>query len=149
MVTGRERSRFTTISSHSLLMDLKAPRGKHLSNTKQQRPRCHPSSSLEESTQNQSNLQYSTKATVRKQPSVRRVWHSTPPPPGGDALLRLPVTHVHGHHCQKHSATSWTRMFPGRPALARCIMDSQEASKLKSTKNIKTIQIHTDRVYDF
>lgn len=122
MVTGRERSRFTTISSHSSLMDLKAQRGKHLSNTKQQRPRCNPSSSLEESTcseilntkpkqltvldkSHRQKAAFSQKgmtfysSSSRRRCSAEAACHSCPRSPLSKMQCHLLDTHVPGKAC--------------------------------------------------
>lgn len=133
MVTGRERSRLPTIFSHISFNGFKSPKReapfRHRASAtallpRQLAGRVHTQWHFQYKTQ--SNLYYLTKATVKKQPSVRRLQHPSPPPPGGDALLRLPAVHVHHHRCQKRSATSWTRTFPGRPASARDLMESQQ-----------------------
>lgn len=133
MVTGREKS-----SPHSyyltqfFLMDLKAQRGKHLPDTEHQQSLCHLNSSLKSShalgLSNQKPQQptlldkshcqkaaLSQKAAASSSSSFWRKW-----------CEELPSVHVHQHCCQKRSATSWTRMLPGRSALARCVMESQE-----------------------
>lgn len=77
---------------------------------------------------------------LKKQPSVIRLEHPSPPLPGGDALQMLPSVHAHHHCCQKYSATSWTHMFQGRPSAASCVMGSK-AFKIKTAKVVKRIQI--------
>lgn len=120
MATRRERSHLPTpIFSHNSFNGCKSPKREaplqHRAAAtslppKQLTGRVHTQWDLQY--ENQSNLHSLTKATVEKQPSVRRLRHPSPPPPGGDALLRLPSVRVRHHRCQKRSAISWTRTFP-------------------------------------
>lgn len=158
MATGRERSHLPTpIFSRNSFNGCKSPKREaplqyRAAATslppKQLTGRVHTQWDLPY--ENQSNLHSLTKATIKKQPSVRRLRHpSPPPPPGGDALLRLLLSAFaitaakNAVPSPGHARSREGLLRPGVEGRAR------RAFKVKTAKIIKRIQIRIKRVHYF